>query len=293
MSTSNVSRRRIARTLSMLVALALAVTVGGLSASGAAATTAKTPVQSTVPDAPQDVAASSSDLSTVVVTWAPPLSDGGEPVDAYDVTLGEETRSTDGAGRDAMFGGVDPGTYTAAVTAHNSNGSSESSSALVIVDDGLSTGSGQAAPTHLRARHVTEGGVTTIRWKAPEGVGLYLLMVDGRPYIVGPRKTEKTVHGLRAGPAKVRLYALSENGFSRPAVIKIQVKKSVAHAPKMTLKLGMHGPDVRHLQKALFMRHPSGTFGKGTRAAVIEWQGFYGMPRTGEVNDRMRYLLNV
>jgi peptidoglycan hydrolase-like protein with peptidoglycan-binding domain len=118
-------------------------------------------------------------------------------------------------------------------------------------------------------------------------------MVDGRAYIVRPRKTEKTVHGLRAGPAKVRLYALSDSGFSKAAVIKIHVKKSVAQAPKVTLKLGMHGPDVRHLQKALFMRHPSGTFGKGTRAAVIEWQGFYGMKRTGEVNDRMRYLLNV
>jgi hypothetical protein len=297
MSTSNVSRRRIARTLSILVALAVTITVGGLGANGAAATTARDAVNatlaSTVPDAPQDVAASSPDLNVVVVTWTPPLSDGGQPVDAYDVTLGVGTRSTDGAGRDVMFDSIEAGTYTAAVTAHNSNGSSESSSALVTVDGGSSKGSGQAAPTHLRARHVREGGVTTIKWRAPEGVGLYLLMVDGRPFIVGHRKTEKTVHGLRAGPAKVKLYALSENGFSKAAVIKIHVKKSVARAPKETLKLGMHGPDVRHLQKALFMRHPSGIFGKGTRAAVIEWQRFAGMRRTGEVNDRMRYLLNV
>jgi peptidoglycan hydrolase-like protein with peptidoglycan-binding domain len=108
-----------------------------------------------------------------------------------------------------------------------------------------------------------------------------------------PHKTKKTVHGLRAGPAKVKLYALSENGFSKAAVIKIHVRKSVAQAPEQTLKFGMHGPDVTRLQTALFMRHPSGTFGKGTRAAVIEWQGFYGRHRTGEVNDRMRYLLNV
>jgi hypothetical protein len=272
------------------------VTVKAINASGegpAASTGLQPMVHSTVPDAPHDVAATSPDLNSVAVTWTPPASDGGQPVDEYDVTLGEETRSTDGDGRDVTFDGVEAGTYTAAVTAHNSNGSSESSSALVTVDGDSSTGSGQAAPTHLHASRVTEGGVTTIKWRAPEGVGLYLLFVDGRPYIVGPRKTEKTVHGLRAGPAKVKLYALSENGFSKAPVITIHVKKSVAQAPKESLKLGMHGPDVRHLQKALFMRHPSGTFGKGTRAAVIEWQGFYGRHRTGEVNDRMRYLLNV
>jgi hypothetical protein len=272
------------------------VTVKAINASGvgpAASTGLQSMVHSTVPDAPQDVAASSPGMSTVAVTWTPPLSDGGQPVDEYDVTLGEETRSTDGAGRAVTFGGVDAGTYTAVVTAHNSNGSSESSSALVTVDGDSSTGSGQAGPTHLRATRVIEGGVTTIKWRAPEGVGLYLLFVDGRPYLLMPHKTKKTVHGLRAGPAKVKLYALSENGFSKAAVIKIHVRKSVAQAPKQTLKFGMRGPDVTRLQTALFMRHPSGTFGKGTRAAVIEWQGFYGRHRTGEVNDRMRYLLNV
>jgi peptidoglycan hydrolase-like protein with peptidoglycan-binding domain len=41
------------------------------------------------------------------------------------------------------------------------------------------------------------------------------------------------------------------------------------------------------------MRHRTGTFGKATLAAVKDFQGFYGMRRTGEVNDRLRYLLNV
>jgi hypothetical protein len=273
------------------------VTVSEVDAVNALHTTVATGsftmVAGSVPDPPQDVAATSPTSDTVAVTWTPPASDGGQPVDGYDVTLAEQTRSTGGEGRDVTFDGLEAGTYTAAVTAHNANGSSESNSALVTVDGEFSPGTGQAAPTHLRASRVTEGGVTAIKWRAPKGVGLYLLLVDGRGYIFGPHRTEKTARGLRAGPAKVRLFALSENGFSNPAVIKIEVKKSVAQAPKATLKFGMHGPDVRHLQKALSMRHPTGTFGKATLAAVKDFQGFYGMRRTGEVNDRLRYLLNV
>ena len=145
-----------------------------------------------------------------------------------------------------------------------------------------------------------KGGVTTIKWRAPKvgedgmPVIIYILLVDGRVTFAPGDETKLKVKGLRAGPAKIKMIALNENGFSKITKIKIHVAKSVAQAPKRTLRLGMTGAAMeKGLQKHIGMRHPSGTFGKSTRHRIMQYQRWTGKKRTGEVNDRLRYLLDV
>jgi peptidoglycan hydrolase-like protein with peptidoglycan-binding domain len=155
-----------------------------------------------------------------------------------------------------------------------------------------------SAPGAPHATAVKSGGVTTVRWTAPEPiVGApvirYVVSVDGRRTVVKDAATSLTVKGLRAGPAKILVRAVNVYGISRAAVTEISVPRSVARAPKPALHLGMSGAAVTRLQTALKMRRHTGQFGRATRAAVLGFQRAHGLNRTGVANDRMRYLLAV
>lgn len=285
-----VSRRGIARSVSTLLALTLTVGVGGLSANGAAAIDA--------PETPQNVTAEATthpdSTGTVVVYWDAPFDPSSISWVEVDVE-GQDQRRVHSDRRDGVaFTGMAPGTYTASVAFEYTDSSPTSDPVTVEVTvEPLPPAPG--VPTHLRATRVTKGGVTTIKWNVGAGppVELYVLSVDGRVTIAPGSKTKLKVKGLRAGPAKVKLLAVNESGFSKTARIKIHVAKSVAKAPKQTLQLGMKGPAVQRLQTNLGMRHPNGTFGESTRHKVMQYQSWTGVERTGVCNDRMRYLLDV
>jgi Putative peptidoglycan binding domain len=285
-----VSRRGIARTLSTLLAVTLAVGVGGLSANGAAASVNETPVNVTA-----EPTTDPEGVGTVVVRWDAPVAP--DSIYRIDVDLdGQDGRRVHSDRRDGVtFTGIDPGTYTASVAFEYTDSSPDSDPVTVEVTVApLPPAPG--VPTNLRASRVKKGGVTTIRWGAPTVGGpveIYVLSVDGRVTFTSGDKTKLKVKGLRAGPAKVKMLAVTETGYSKTAKIKIHVAKSVAKAPKATLQLGSTGPAVTRLQTNLGMSHPNGTFDKKTKKHVIEYQTYMGLEPTGIVNDRMRYLLHV
>ena len=147
------------------------------------------------------------------------------------------------------------------------------------------------ATSATAASLASAGGRTRARRRRP--VARYLVTVDGRLIVVRHATTSLTVKGLRAGPAKILVRAVSTYGVSKAAATKIVVPRSVARAPEATLQLGMHGAAVKRLQIALKMARHSGAFGRSTRAAVRAFQKANGLNSTGAANDRMRYLLAV
>jgi Putative peptidoglycan binding domain len=286
-----VSRRGIARTLSTLLALTLTVGVGGLSANGAAATVAlEIPLNVTA-----EATTALDGVGVVVVNWDAPVDP--DSIFRVDVDLdGQDQRRVHSDRRDGVvFSGIAPGNYTASVAFEYTDSSPDSDPVTVgVTVEALPPAPG--APTNLRASPVTKGGRTRITWTAPVVGGpveFYILSVDGRVTVASGSKTKRKVKGLRAGPAKVKMLAVTEAGFSKTAHMKFHVAKSVAQAPKPTLQLGMKGPAVLRLQTNLGMRHANGTFGKSTRHAVLQFQRWTGRERTGVCDDRMRYLLNV
>ena len=86
--------------------------------------------------------------------------------------------------------------------------------------------------------------------------------------------------------------AVNKIGTSKAAAMSITVKKSVAQAPKPTLRPGQSGTAVKNMQKALGVK-ASGSFTKATKAALVRWQKAHHVAATGVANDRVRYLLNV
>jgi hypothetical protein len=118
----------------------------------------------------------------------------------------------------------------------------------------------------------------------------YLVTVDGRE--LSTKRTTLKVSGLRAGPAKVVVRAVNKEGTSKAATLTVKVKKSVAQAPKPTLRPGQSGTAVKKLQKALGVK-ASGEFTKKTKAALVRWQKAHDVAATGVANDRTRYLLDV
>lgn len=81
------------------------------------------------PSAPRDVVASAGGTS-VTVSWAAPESDGGAPLEQYEVRLRNgNTIAVDGGVRTATFTGLAPGVYSAKVVARNAAGASPESAA--------------------------------------------------------------------------------------------------------------------------------------------------------------------
>jgi hypothetical protein len=267
---------------------------------GSASMTHAVAVAGTVPSAPRNVTAVSAAHNQATVTWDVPGQSGGEPVTSYQVTVEDGTpnsTSVSGADLTATLLNIPAGTFPVRVTAVNSHGASAPATASVTVAPAV-VAAPPAAPGAPRATAVRSGGVTTVRWAAAadsNGAPLlhYLVTVDGRLTVVKNTATALTVKGLRAGPAKILVRAKNQFGVSRAAATKIVVPRSVARAPKVTLRLGMHGAAVKRLQIALQMRRHSGEFGRSTRAAVRAFQQARGLDPTGKASDRIRYLLAV
>jgi Fibronectin type III domain/Putative peptidoglycan binding domain len=282
-----------------------------------------------VASAPRNVAATSATHNQVTVAWDVPEHTGGAPVTGYRVTVADGNPASvalvSGADQTATLPNVKAGTFDVTVTAAvNSIGESAPGTASVTVADDVPpvvvppvvvapvivppasppvgvpavVTAAPAVPGTPLAAAVKPGGVTTVSWTAPAAingapVSRYLVTVDGRLIVVKHATTSLTVKGLRAGPARILVRAVSRYGVSKAAATKIVVPKAVARAPKPILKLGMHGVAVKRLQIALKMGHHSGAFGRSTRAAVLDFQKAHGLARTGVTNDRMRYLLAV
>jgi hypothetical protein len=282
-------------------------------------THALTVVPATVSSAPRTVSAMSPAHNQVTVAWDAPERTGGEPVTGYQVRVGDgnpnSVASVSGSDLTATLPNIRAGTFDVSVTAVNSIGESAPGTVSVMVADDVPPvvvtppatppvavpaviAAPPAVPGAPLVTAVKPGGVTTVRWTAPEPIGgatvaRYLVTVDGRLIVVKHATTSLTVKGLRAGPAKILVRAVSTYGVSRAAATKIVVPRSLAQAPEATLRLGMHGGAVKRLQIALKMPRHSGEFGKSTRAAVRALQKAHGLSSTGAANDRMRYLLAV
>ncbi|MFN8516883.1 MAG: fibronectin type III domain-containing protein, partial [Chloroflexia bacterium] len=131
-------------------------------------------VGSTMPDVPTKVAATPGNASATV-TWEPPFTDGGSPIDSYMVGIqptaggAAQTRQITELGALATtFSGLANGTqYTASVTAHNALG------------DGAATTTTVTPEAPILA--ITALGTTTL----PEGSGEFDLTVTGTGFAEG------------------------------------------------------------------------------------------------------------
>jgi peptidoglycan hydrolase-like protein with peptidoglycan-binding domain len=120
-----------------------------------------------------------------------------------------------------------------------------------------------------------------------------VLNVDGRTRSVPGTVTSLTVRGLRAGTVRVTVAAVNRVGSSTKARHTFTVRTDAAQAPRKALRIGMRTPAVAHLQAALGVPGARQVFDRRTRRAVTAWQVAHGLPATGVVNDRMRFLLAV
>lgn len=124
----------------------------------------------TVPGSPLAVSATAGDGSAVV-TWTPPASDGGRPLEYYTVTAspGGATRPVGPTVTSSTFAALENGTsYTFTVTAHNSFGdglASEPSNAVTPI----SPITPPPAPTGVTA--AAGDGQAVVSWTAPASDG--------------------------------------------------------------------------------------------------------------------------
>jgi hypothetical protein len=190
------------------------VTATNLAGTGPPSAASNPVVPSTLPGAPQAVAATPGDASATV-TWTPPAGDGGTPITAYTVTA-----SGDGGNQTCTYlvttpetdtctvGGLTDGTaYTFSVTATNVNGTGPASAPSAPVTPATVPG----APLDVSA---TAGNASAaISWVPPTSDGgatitAYTVTASGDggnetcTYLVTTPETDTcTVGGLTDGTA--------------------------------------------------------------------------------------------
>ncbi|WP_378040852.1 DUF2341 domain-containing protein [Citricoccus parietis] len=96
----------------------------------------------TAPGEPRDVSASAED-DAVTVAWTQPENDGGAPLTAFEVTVGDQTVTVPEDRLSVELAGFEPGDYPVTVRAQNSAGWSAGSSSVTVTvaepDDGGGT----------------------------------------------------------------------------------------------------------------------------------------------------------
>jgi hypothetical protein len=189
---------------------------GGLSDGGGDTVgSAERYVPEKAPGAPEDVQASAGDGSAAV-TWAPPQSDGGEPVRRYVVTAspgGAQVTTADGR-TFAVVGGLADGTaYTFTVHAVNAIGDGPESAASAAVSPAAPPAAVIPAPHPTAAPHVRLRGLPHRVTAARLARGLRFTIVPSAPLrtvatlTTGHRVLARRELRLRARPQTVRLVA--------------------------------------------------------------------------------------
>jgi hypothetical protein len=147
------------------------IATNGNGNSQESAASAPVTAWTSAPDAPANVTATSVVSGTAVVSWAPPDSDGGNPISDYTVTAydvsttsnGPVADTNDGSTTSATLSGLTPGdVYVFEVVAVNSQGpGSQGESGSVIA-----AGAVPGAPAAVYVNPAS-GGSETIAWLAP------------------------------------------------------------------------------------------------------------------------------
>jgi Fibronectin type III domain len=154
-----------------------------------------------VPSAPRSVVGVAQN-GGALVTWRPPVSDGGAPVAAYRVEVlpGGTTTVVPGAALQMSVGGLKNGTpYTFLVVAINSAGSSPASApSAAITPYGV-----PSAPTNVVAK-ASDVGTATLTWTAPTDTGGlpitgYKITASVGGATAASTTTSATVSGLASG----------------------------------------------------------------------------------------------
>ena len=278
------------------------VTAHNASGDGPAGSTDSQPMlHSTAPGAPQHVSATSPEPNKALVSWDAPSTDGGQPVNEYDISLAGNTRFTSGDGRNVTISGIAAGTYTAQVTAFNSNGFSQTSTAQVTIADYATPPvvkpKAPSAPRNIKVA-VARHGVAGIRWTAPAPtngakVTGYIVTIGGQEKLA--TGTKVGFAGLTKGTYTVKVVATNAAGKSLAGTTRVAISKALAATAKLTLKAGLRGSDVKALQAKLKMpaKARTGLFGKTTTTYVKRWQTAHHQPQTGVVNAAMRKALKI
>ena len=288
------------------------VTAHNAFGDGPAGSTDSQPmVHSTAPGAPQHVSATSAEPNNAIVSWDAPSDNGGQPINEYDISLAGNTRVTGGAGRNVTISGIAAGTYTAQVTAFNSNGGSQTSTAQVTVADYVAPPvvvppvvvppvvkpKAPTAPRSVKVA-VAKHGVVDVRWIAPASnngakVTGYIVTVGGQEKLA--TGTKMSFAGLTKATYTVKVVAANSAGKSPAGSAKVVISKAMAATAKLTLRAGGRGSDVKRLQAKLKMpaKAQTGVFDKNTTAYVKRWQKAHHVPSTGVVNAAMRKTLKI
>lgn len=191
------------------------------------------------PEPPARVAAYGTDRAALV-TWSPPVREGGAKVDSYTILSNKGDRATISAD-DFMAKGYaevpnisGDADYSFTVTATTANGTSVPSLPSAIVHTHATSASPPAAPRN--ARVFVENGKATIHFQAPESNGgapitAYRLIAEGGPSqtlqgrIVLTLSGTHTIFGVLDGldPAKSYTFevaAINAAGQGEPAKAK-------------------------------------------------------------------------
>ncbi|HTV49052.1 MAG TPA: fibronectin type III domain-containing protein, partial [Phycisphaerae bacterium] len=193
----------------------------------------------TAPEAPMRIAATGAD-GVALVSWNPPVFDGGAPVESYTVTSSDGHQVTISADEFrtlnfARFNDLSDGTYNFTVTATNKYGTSVPSMPAESIKVGSSDYQTPGAP-HIEAVspgdsavsiHIgspeDDGGTPVFAFQVTVNPGGRTVMLTGRRWVVlgGRHVTFDTIGGLKNGqPYTFTVRAVNLDGAGDPVTSK-------------------------------------------------------------------------
>lgn len=170
------------------------------------------------PDPPRDVQTNLGEFqlgqpSTIVVSWNPPASNGGEEITEYLVQVNDEPSATVRGGTTYTFPGTPGSNYNISVSAKNVMGVSDAAT----VNGRVWRRPGAVknlTPTAARNRGWGDGAVT-LRWEAPDpipGADVDGYVVRYGDEMVHTNNREITIDGLVAGEHRFTVTAETRHG---------------------------------------------------------------------------------